>query len=240
MIKRRENLAMRSAWHHLLFLHWEVEPTLLQQSLPPGLQLDTFQNRAFIGLVPFTMTAVRPHGLPHFPPLRRWHEDFHEINVRTYVRHEKYGPGVWFFSLDAASAPAVLVARHWFKLPYFYAKMSLRFERNLIHYKSQRRWPAPVPASCEIEYTASGAAAPAASGTLDYFLIERYLLYSFWRGRLFVGRVRHKPYQVQSAQILSLEENLISKAGFSLPTQAPLVHYARGVKVDIFKLRRVI
>ncbi len=237
-MNKRERVVMRSAWHHLLFLHWEIEPALLQEKLPPGLQLDTFKNRAYIGLVPFTMTAVRPHGLPHLPPLRRWHEDFHEINVRTYVRHEKYGPGVWFFSLDAASAPAVLVARHWFKLPYFYARMSLQKKINKIRYTSQRNWPQPTPAGCEIEYQIEGKAAPAAPGTLDYFLVERYLLYSYSRSQLFVGRVRHKPYQIQPTKLLSINENLIGAAGISRPNTAPLIHYARGVKVDIFKLQR--
>ena len=236
---KHERVVMRSAWHHLLFLHWEIEAEILQRKLPPGLQLDTFQNRAFIGLVPFTMTAVRPHGLPHLPPLQRFHEDFHEINVRTYVTHEKYGPGVWFFSLDAASAPAVLAARSWFKLPYFYARMKLQKRGKCISYTSARRWPQPLPAECEIEYEIHGQAAPAAKGTLDYFLIERYLLYSYAQNRLFVGRVHHKPYQIQAAQVNLLEENLISAAGISRPETAPIIHYARGVKVDIFKLRRV-
>ena len=236
-------VVMRSAWHHLLFLHWEIEAAQLEKQLPPGLQLDTFGGRAFIGLVPFSMTAVRPHGLPHFPPLRRWHEDFHETNVRTYVRHEKHGPGVWFFSLDAASVPAVLTARNWFKLPYFYARMKMQRQQangqNSIHYTSQRRWPEPVPAECEIEYQVQGEAAPTMPDTIEHFLIERYLLYSFWRNHLFVGRVRHKPYQVQGAQLLSLRENLISAAGISRSDTAPLIHYARGVRVDIFKLQRV-
>lgn len=233
-------IVMRSAWHHLLFLHWEVEPEILQKKLPPGLQLDTYQNRAFIGLVPFTMTRVRPHGLPHLPPLRNWHEDFHEINVRTYVRHEKYGPGVWFFSLDAASAPAVVVARNWFKLPYFYALMSLQRNRNRIFYASQRRWPQPLPATCQIEYEIEGEATPAIPQTIEHFLVERYLLYSFARGQLFVGRVRHKPYQIQSARVLYCHENLLEAAGIARPHIAPLAHYAKNVSVDIFQLRRAL
>jgi uncharacterized protein YqjF (DUF2071 family) len=237
-----ERVVMRSAWHHLLFLHWEMEPGILQEKLPAGLQIDTFEDRAFVGLVPFTMTAVRPHGLPHLPPLRRWHEDFHEINVRTYVRHEKHGPGVWFFSLDAASAPAVVTARNWFKLPYFYARMSLLIRREMgnetMRYASRRQWPQPLPAACDIEYSPQGETSAAQPGTLEYFLIERYLLYSFWRGQLFVGRVRHKPYPIQSAQLHSVRENLITAAGITRPNAPPLAHYSRGVKVDIGKLRR--
>jgi hypothetical protein len=238
-----EKVVMRPAWHHLLFLHWEVEAALLQSELPPGLELDTFENRAYLGLVPFTMTGVRPRGLPHLPPLRRWHQDFHETNLRTYVRHEKYGPGVWFFSLDAASAPAVVVARQWFKLPYFYARMNLQTRhqngQHILRYVSQRQWPQPSPARCEVEAMVTSEAAPATPGTLEHFLVERYLLYSYSREQLFAGRVRHKPYPLQSGQVLSIDESVTEAAGFQRPITAPLAHYARRVQVDIFGLRKV-
>src|SRR4028118_853777 len=94
---RRSKVVMRPGWHHLLFLHWEVEPGALQSLLPPGLELDLWQGRAYIGLVPFTMTRVRPRPVPSLPFAPRLFENFHETNVRTYVRHRDQ-PGVWFFS----------------------------------------------------------------------------------------------------------------------------------------------
>ena len=238
-----EKVVMRPAWHHLLFLHWEVNAALLQSKLPPGLELDTFEGRAYLGLVPFTMTGVRPRGLPHLPPLRHWYEDFHETNLRTYVRHPKFGPGVWFFSLDAASVPAVVVARHWFKLPYFYARMNLQARhqngQRILRYVSQRQWPQPSPAHCEVEAVIAEETAAASPGTLEHFLVERYLLYSYSRGGLFAGRVQHKPYPLQPAQVISLDESITLAAGFTRPQSPPLAHYARRVQVNIFGLRKV-
>lgn len=243
-MNKHQRIAMRPAWHHLLFLHWEVDAAALQSKLPASLELDTFEGRAYLGLVPFTMTGLRPRGLPHLPPLRRWHEDFHETNLRTYVRHEKYGPGVWFFSLDAASAPAVVVARHWFKLPYFYAHMSLQTRckngQHILQYASQRRWPQPLPANCKVEAVVTSEAKAAQPNTLEHFLVERYLLYSYSHGQLFAGRVRHKPYPLQTAQVLSLNETLTGAAGFKCSVEPPLAHYARRVQVDIFGLQRVV
>ena len=68
-----------------------------------------------LGVVPFWMSGVRARGLPSVPDLSR----FPELNVRTYVT---YGgePGVYFFSLDAASLPAVCTARALYHLPYFH------------------------------------------------------------------------------------------------------------------------
>src|SRR6266576_3244006 len=106
-------------WHHLLFLHWEIPPAELQALLPPGVHLDTFDGKAYAGLVPFTITGVRPIFTPPLP----WVSEFHEVNVRTYVHHEGRDPGVWFFSLDASSVLAVAAARLTYKLPYFNAQI---------------------------------------------------------------------------------------------------------------------
>src|SRR5438477_12694854 len=120
-------------WHHLLFLHWEVPPAELQSLLPPGLDLDTFEGKAYVGLVPFTLTGVRPILTPPLP----WISSFHEINVRTYVHRNGRDPGVWFFSLDASSTIAVAAARAAYKLPYFHASMELLARSDEIDFESR-------------------------------------------------------------------------------------------------------
>src|SRR5215470_10299103 len=112
---------MRQNWRELLFLHWEIRPDRVRRLVPPQLDLDLFEGTAYVGLVPFTMTGVRPVGLLPVPRLSR----FHETNVRTYVHRAGRDPGVWFFSLDAANRLAVLGARIGFHLPYYHARMIL-------------------------------------------------------------------------------------------------------------------
>lgn len=239
--ERAQPVVMRPSWHHLLFLHWPVAPEQLRPLLPPGLALDLHEGRAYIGLIPFTMTDARPHRLPRLPLPRRLYEDFHEINVRTYVRAGDGEPGVWFFSLDAASRLAVLAARVWFKLPYFHARMRLSEKRQpdgapTIEYFSRRVWPGPKPATCATKYAPHGVPAAAQPGTLEHFLVERYALYSRAEKRLYRGRVRHAPYQLQAVDVLALNENLVAAAGITRPNTPPLAHYARGVRVEIFRL----
>ena len=234
---RRPNdpVVMRQKWRDLLFLHWSVPAEPLQALLPSGLTLDTFAGRAYVGLVPFTMRGVRPAFLPAVAPL----SNFHEINVRTYVHQAGQNPGVWFFSLDAANALAVKIARSLFKLPYHFADMGLTKNDGEILYTSRRRWPEPTPASCEIRYAPTGDIRPALPGTLAHFLAERYVLYSCANGSLYRGRVHHRPYPLQTASVSELREDLIAAAGIVRPDAAPLVHFAAGVDVQIYSLRRV-
>ncbi|WP_434386747.1 YqjF family protein [Melittangium boletus] len=232
-----ERPVMYQRWRHLLFLHWSLPVDVVAPLLPKGLTLDTFDGRAWIGLVPFTMRGVRPRGLPAVGFL----SDFHETNVRTYVHAGGKDPGVWFFSLEAANAIAVRLARAWFKLPYHYARMSLDLAPagGSLAYRSERRWPPPTPASCAVRCTPRGPAAASVPGSFQHFLVERYFLYSQAHGELFRGQVHHAPYQVREADVEGLEETLLAASGLPRPAEPPLALFSEGVDVDVFRLRRV-
>ena len=224
--------AMRMIWADLGFLHWVVPVAALRPLVPDALEIDTFDGLAFVGLVPFTMRGVRPSWAPALP----WLSRFHEVNVRTYVHHQGRDPGVWFLSLDAANPIAVAVARTIWKLPYHFARMALERDGEAIRYASDRRWPRPRPAACGLRYEPIGPVLPAALGTLAHFLVERYILYAFARGRLFSGRVHHAPYPLQAGRVTALDESLLAAAGLRRPEEPPLVHYASGVEVEAFAL----
>lgn len=220
---------MRQSWRELLFLHARVDPALLRPHLPPGLTVDTYEGAAYLGVVPFTMCGVRPVWSPPVPGL----SDFHECNVRTYVHRNGREPGVWFFSLDAANPIAVALARGLWKLPYFWAEMSLRREGDRVRYETRRR---SGGAALSVAYTVEGTPAPAEPGTLEHFLAERYLLYAGDDRRLHAGRVWHTPYPLQRARVDALSQSLTDAAGVSVDA-FPLAHYAVGVDVDVFALR---
>lgn len=225
---------MYQEWRELLFLHWEVSPTAVQERLPAGLTVDTFEGKTYVGLVPFTMRNVRPVWSPPVP----WLSHFHETNVRVYVRDNAGRAGVYFFSLEAANPVAVELARGLFKLPYHWAKMSLEREGSQIHYATERLSHPPKPAHCRLTYgpqpgTVLAAAAP---GTLEHFLVERYRLFSVANKILFSGQVAHTPYQFQPALVTGLTQNLTHATGFPLETPPLLAHYAPGVTVDVFGL----
>jgi uncharacterized protein len=230
---RSVTAVIRQRWEDLLFLHWRVKPAEMAGLLPPGLTLDTFDDQAYVGLVPFTVPVNRLLWLP--APLS---PPFHEVNLRTYVKGPGGDPGVWFFSLDASSRMAVFGGASVYSLPYHHARITFSPEqdgesggRGWIRFESRRVKGDPV--DCAMRYRPAGAPGPAAAGTLDHFLIERYVLYAWTGSRLLRGRVRHAPYAVQQAEVEGLRERLTEAAGVTRPEGAPLAHYASGVSVDI-------
>ncbi len=225
---------MRQAWERLLFLHWRIDPAIVQATLPPGLTVDTHAGAAWLAVVPFFMNRVRPRFLPPLP----WLSWFLELNLRTYVFDHDGNPGVWFYSLDCNQPVAVELARRFFHLPYKHAAMRAGTDAaGRVDYHWQRRGAAPG----RFTYAPEGRAAPAEPGSLEFFLCERYLLFAAdSRGDLHVGRVHHAPYQLQPASVSSFDVQPFSLAGFAEPTTpAESVLYSARVDVDIFPLRRI-
>lgn len=222
-------------WRNLLFLHWEVPASALAAVLPQELTVDTFEGRAYVGVVPFTMRDVSPWWSPSVPGV----SNFDEMNVRTYVHYKGREPGVWFFSLDAAATIAVLVARAGWSLPYFRASMKLEVSGANVSYRSKRRWPEPTPAELECKYVIGEEIGAAEPGTFEHFLAERYILYAKREGGLRIGRVHHRPYPLYRAEVTELRESMVRAAGLPDPAGAPHVLYSPGVDVDVFALRPV-
>jgi uncharacterized protein len=227
-------VVMRQRWAHLLFLHWAVPISYFDGRIPPELVLDTFEGMAYVGLIPFTMTGIRPPWSPSIPGV----SDFHETNLRTYVHLNGRDPGVWFFSLDAGNALGVGIARTLWRLPYHMAKMDVAAaEDGTVRYASERLWPKPTPATAEIVCRPEGESKASEPGSLEHFLLERYILYSQKDNRIFCGQVHHQAYAARPAQVLHLDESLLSAAGFERPTTPPIAHYASEVDVRVFALR---
>ena len=223
---------MFERWTNLLFLHWRWDAREIQTRLPEGLNADSFDGSAWIGIVPFFMSGVRPSGFPALPVI----SCFLELNLRTYVKDESGRPGVWFFSLDANQPVAVWAARILFALPYRHATMRAREVDGWIDYVSTRSGRG---LELEYRYRGVGGTEEAAFGSLQFFLIERYRLFAFRRGQLLSGRVYHTPYRVSGAEVSQYDARLFELDGFETPNRPPdHLCYAPRVDVSIYALER--
>lgn len=220
---------MAQSWHDLLFAHWPVDATGLRPLVPQQLQIDLFEGQAWLAVVPFRMTGVRLRGTPAVPGLSA----FPELNVRTYVTCGGK-PGVWFFSLDADNSPAVALARAWFHLPYFRARMSCAEREGWIQYQSERTHRGAPAGSVEGRYRPVGEAFSPHGGTLEYFLTERYCVYTTdGRGQIIRGEIHHPPWPLQSAEAEFERNTMTERLAISLTAQ-PLLHFARRQDVLVW------
>lgn len=223
----------RQRWNHLLFAHWKVDANEVRAGLPPGLFVDTFEGDAYLGVVPFFMQRIRPAWLPPVP----WISWFLELNVRTYVHDENGVPGVWFHSLDCNQPLAVSIARRFFHLPYFHAAMSATRDGNAIQYSCRRRGESAPPS--RYAWRPGSHAAPAEPGSLEFFLVERYVLFSSdGDGRLYQGRVHHAPYQIHTPEVTEFSAEPARQAGFDVAGDPVSLLGAMPVDVSIFPLRQ--
>jgi hypothetical protein len=230
---------MTQQWHDLLFAHWPIPVATLRALVPPTLDLDTFDGAAWIGVVPFRMAGVRPRLAPAVP----WLSAFPELNVRTYVKARPPAPprpGVFFFSLEAANPLAVIIARRWFKLPYFHAQMQLADTGSQFAYRSRRTHRAAPAADFVGAYWPVGPSFTAQSGTLEHWFTERYSLYTAdGRGRTLIGEIHHLPWPLQPAEADIQVNTMTAASGITLPDTPPLLHFAHHLNVLIWPLRRV-
>ena len=226
---------MKQVWHDLLFAHWPIPVEQVRPFIPSSLQVDSYEGQAWIGVVPFRMSGIRPRWLPALP----WISAFPELNVRTYVIADNK-PGVWFFSLDAANLVAVAVARRWYHLPYFHARMSCRGVGDGIAYESHRLHHGAPPAAFVGQYHPLGPVFQAERDSLVYWLTERYCLYAVdSRQRLYRGEIDHPPWPLQMAEAQFTTETMVSSLGLKLPDCPPLLHFSRRQEVRIWQIRAV-
>ncbi|MBB6450569.1 hypothetical protein HNR44_002552 [Geomicrobium halophilum] len=219
---------MTQTWQEVLFAHWPLSPDSLQSKIPEPLEMDTYNGNAWIGILPFHLTHLRARLLPPIPFV----QTFPEINVRTYVTYRGQ-PGIYFFSLDASHWLTVFGARSFFHLPYHYAHIKIKKKKGYIYYYSQRE-----NNRFEASYQPTSPVFTAAKHSLEYWLSERYRLYTSHKKQLYSLDIHHRPWQLQTADAVFTKNSLAASHQISLPSTTPLLHYAKKQKVFFWPLRR--
>lgn len=224
---------MRQTWRNLLFAHWPTEASRLRPLIPAVLELDLRDGTSWIAVTPFRLTELRLRGLPPIPGT----SNFLELNVRTYVRYQER-PGVFFFSLDAASLAAAKGARASYHLPYFHAKMSQKQTLTGFEYRSRRR--GDKNPELVARYTPVSAVQQPRPGSLEQWLVERYCLYAPHKDRLYRADIHHVPWPLQEASAEFELNTMAQAAGIELPNVDPICHFAKELEVLVWRPERLV
>lgn len=221
---------MKQDWFDLAFLHWRVDTEKLRVHVPASLELEEFDGSAWIGVVPFEMTAG-PRGLPVHV------SKFPELNVRTYVRRgDKVG--VYFFSLDAGSPLAVWGARTFFHLPYFNAKMRVQRSGDWVLYDSKRTDPRGSEAVFRANYKATGDVFESAPDSLEYFLTERYCLLLEHDGKPYCCDIQHNKWKLQRGEVQISANMMLDSLGIDVSRESPHVLFSKRMSMVAWPLER--
>ena len=214
------------SWVDLAFLHWRVDADELGRLIPDSVELETFDGSAWLGISPFVLTDFRLRGLPPFPPFTT----FPEVNVRTNVTRDGK-PGIWFFTLDAASTLAVEGAKRLYRLPYHRAQMRAERRGEFVHYESAR-----PGAAFSGRYRGEGDLFQPEPGSLEHFLIERYCLYTEDGGRAYRADIHHPRWDVQVGEAVV---DLNTMAPLELPDDEPHVLFSPRQDVVVWGLEEL-
>ena len=209
-------------WRDMTFLHWSYDPDVLAGLLPPGLEPDVHDGRAWVGMTPFVMDAIRPPVGPAVPGL----STFPETNVRTYVRGPGGVDGLWFLTLEADNLALVLGARAFYGVPYRWAAMKVDRDGDRVVYRSRRRSSPTAGHHVVVRPLPGDGWEP---GPLDHWLTGRWRAWTSLAGRLASVAVRHSPWPLGRAEVLDLDEDLVVASGLPAPDGPPLVHFSPGV-----------
>ena len=226
----KRSFALNQEWRHLSFLHWIIDEKYILPYIPEGLELDTFNNDAYISAIPFLMKDIRPRFLPSL----NFISTFPEFNLRTYVKHRDKS-GVFFLTLDAQSKITCLFAPYAYGLPYRYALGNVKTMHNTYLWRRKR-----LSDSAEIRGYCKpvGKCMTASKGSLEEFLFERYCLFTLINNKLCIGYVAHKPwvYQKGEAELKINSFTGVYNLGIKNLLKPDLVHISDGLKVKSWSI----
>jgi len=217
-------VSMHMSWRHVLFANWPVDPSVVRPHLPEALDLDTFDGRAWLSVVPFTNVDVRPTWAPKDLGFR-----LPELNLRTYVTHDG-DPGVYFFSLDAEGVFGVLGARLLHSLPYYYARIDLQTDGERVRFESDRLHPGARPVRFRGRTSRPATACPSNPARWPTSSSSGPLLHGVPAGEIKYATVDHEPWPLYEADV-SIEANTLFRANwFAHPETDPVHFYSPGVE----------
>jgi uncharacterized protein len=221
-------------WSNVAFLHWPVSPATVRPFLPAGTSPDMHDGITYVGLIGLRIARTRVGRGPAAP----WLGAFLETNVRLYSLDAEGRHGVVFRSLDAERLPSVVGARTAGHLPYKWSRLRYAQDGDIREYRVRRRWPDHRGATSRFAVRVGEPIEQ--PSPLELFLTARYGLHTGWGPWTMWGPAEHEPWPLHRAELVSLEDQLVTAAGLPAPAESPVsVLWSPGVRSRFGMPRRV-
>jgi uncharacterized protein YqjF (DUF2071 family) len=229
---------LTAEWRSLAMLNYEVDAAALEQHVPPGTELDSFDGVVYASMVGFLFLNTRVLGAP-IPG----HQNFEEVNLRFYVRRKEadgWRRGVVFLKEIVPRRAIALLARGLYNENYVAMPMGHRLEQGRAEYRWRDRgtWS-------RLAVETAGDPAPAATGSLEEFITEHYWGYTRQRdGGCLEYRVEHPPWKLWQTASAGLSCDVAGLYGpeFAGPLGGPpkSAFLAEGSAVAVYRGVRIV
>lgn len=159
-------------WQNIIMANYEVPPEVLMKYLPKGIELDLFENKAFVSLVGFMFSNTRIFKIP-IPKLGT----FEEINLRFYVKQKignKTYKGVVFINESIPYKLVAWIANKLYKEHYVTMPTKHQWELNESNKKISYQWLKNKKWN-SMQVHATNQAQNMIPGSFEHFIFEHYL-----------------------------------------------------------------
>jgi len=166
---------LKAEWRKLVIANYVINPSVLENHIPFGTQLDPWKDQCFVSLVGFRFVNTKMLGLK-IP----FHTNFEEVNLRFYVKrleNNKWKRGVVFIKEIVPKAAITLVANTFYKEHYETMAMDHHWSDDGVNktveykWKKNKRWHT-------IQVEAISESSPLIPGSETEFITEHYWGYA--------------------------------------------------------------
>jgi uncharacterized protein len=233
---------LTAEWRDLVMLNYEVDPALLRDYVPRGVELDSFEGRTYVSLVGFRFLGTKLLGFLAVP----FHTNFDEVNLRFYVRRREGAEqrrGVVFIRELVPRLAVAGLARFAYGEKYDSCPMQHEIVRTDAAILAAYEWQFAGQAF-RLDAEASGTPDYVAENTLENFITEHYWGYSAQAERASVEyRVSHKRWRIWVAAKSGFEGDAAGLYGLGfgeiLRRKPDSAFIAEGSPVVVHQGRRI-
>jgi uncharacterized protein len=212
---------------HLLFLHYAVDYDAIRALVPPMLEVEQFDNSAWVGLMALRLAKLHGRRLP----IPKWWHQFPEVDLVTYVSYQGRR-GVYFLSIESGRRIVSTAIRWYTALPYLYSDLTMAGHPGPIRVTSQRDSQGGPAAKLDLTYKATKTPVTIVDGSPLGFMLAQFSSFAIdlW-GRVIELDEIHSLWEPVEVELEVTTNTLGQALGIDLPLQPTLAHAAASQRV---------
>jgi len=214
----------------VLFLHYEVDPTVVRRLVPPVFDLQLVGDAAWVGILSLTMADVRFRVVPFRLPAAV--RQFPEVDVVTYVTYAGRR-GIYFLSIESARRWLSPPVRWLTGLPYLYSGLRIDAEGGVVRVTAgPRPSQGAATAMFDVAYEPRATIDPPVRGSPVHALVDQlsaFVIDPF--GQVCELDEVHEPWSLVEANVEIRANTLGLACGIDLDDRPKLAHYARERRI---------